>query len=310
MFKTGIHDMAHAPDFMRRPRDFIALDLYDGYAGIDRDDFQEQAIGRVAVAGGAFKKTHKNRFDEFDDACFSLIRKHISSAAKENISVHDIAISDGRTTLPFFTYLSGMYGDILSFLASDYAAHFRAVYDPQNPARRIILDAQNRMIQMIVPPFVFNVVCAENAFIYPVNFLLRRYFKKTWAKGLREKYIAAPQNFNVREILLLCRECRDLMHDTRFTFDTYDVLSGPRPAHDIIRAMNILNPSYFAPEKMAQVVNNISESLNLGGLLITGSNGAGGSPVNGGAFQKTPDGFKKLAHFGQGSAVESLILKA
>ncbi|MBN8520999.1 MAG: hypothetical protein J0L77_03770 [Alphaproteobacteria bacterium] len=310
MLKTGIYTPDQTPSFSGRPRAFIALDLYDQFSGNPELEmlFQEQAIGRVAVANGSFKKTHLNRFDEFDEICRGIIIRHVP--VQNSVSVHDMAVSDGRTSVPFFEFLSGHYGQSLSFLASDYSPGFKAVYDPADSNKRLILDHQNRLIQIVAPPFVFQVVCPESGLFYPVNRLYRHYIQKKWAQNLYQSYLRSPSLFQTKDILILCRACQNLTHDSRFSFDTYDVLSGIRGTQQIIRAMNILNISYFAPDQMAQAVSHICGALAPGGLLITGSNGDGGTDVRGGVYKKTESGMIKIHDFSGGSPAESLILQA
>lgn len=310
MLKTGIYTPDQTSSFLKQPRAFIALDLYDQFSGTPDQEmlFQEQAIGRVAVANGSFKKTHLNRFDEFDNICRDIIMRHVP--LQHHVSVHDMAVSDGRTSVPFFEFLSGQYGQSLSFLASDYSPGFKAVYDPADSNKRLILDHQNRLIQIVAPPFVFQVVCPENGLFYPVNRLYHHYIQKKWVQNLYQSYLRSPSLFQTKDILILCRACRNLMHDPRFSFDTYDVLSGIRGEHHIIRAMNILNASYFPPDQMAQAVRHICGALAPGGLFITGSNGDGGTDVTGGVYQKTSVGIIKIHDFSGGSPVESLILQS
>lgn len=312
MIKLGIHSQAQLkPENLYGffgKRKFVALDLYDGYQGTPEEvaKFQEYAIGRLAVSNGSFKKTHTARFNDFDAQAFRSIQEFFSPDSTLNI--HDMAVSDGRTSVPFFEALSGVYADNLEFLASDYAAEF-CVVRQEGRHRRIILDAQGNLIQFTCPPFVFNVVCPENAFVYPVNFILRKICQKVFAEKLQKEFKQNPENFVSEKLLLLCPECKNLLKDKRFTFKSLDILSGPIGTHHVIRAMNILNTSYFEPEILVRAVKNIFDSLEEGGLLITGSNVESGSLVNGGVYRKQNGTFKTLFESGSGSPVKNILMQ-
>ena len=76
---------------------------------------------------------------------------------------------------------------------------------------------------------------------------------------------------------------------------------------NIMRVMNVLNPSYFSKNELSIIINNIYVALTMDGLFITGSNQNPGSIVDGGIYQKTIKGFKQLAISGNGSSVATLI---
>jgi hypothetical protein len=312
MYKTGIYKKEQlTPEQLFSKsgrRKFIALDLYESYIGSieERDRFQEQAIGRLAMTNGSFKKTHKNRFNDFDKKALSTIGElypedHI-------LKVHDLAISDGRTTVPFFNVLGQGYQLNLEFLASDYAAEFVSL-QRKGTKRRIILDKNDNVIQYIWPPFVFNKVWPELGLYYPVNFIVRRALVWRLAEKAKRDFKKHPEQFVKKEILLLCEECKAVMEDPRFTFRAYDLLAGPSGYHHVIRAMNILNDSYFTPEQMRVAVANIASSLAEGGILITGSNEEGGTEVRGGIYRKNGKHFDALFETGGGSPARAYILK-
>ncbi|MFM8454083.1 MAG: hypothetical protein ACKOAD_03755 [Gammaproteobacteria bacterium] len=77
---------------------------------------------------------------------------------------------------------------------------------------------------------------------------------------------------------------------------------------DAIRAMNVLNISYFSNDEFSQVMRNLYEVLTENGLLITGSNQEAGTLVNGGIYQKAGGGFLKIFNSGEGSPIESILL--
>lgn len=96
--------------------------------------------------------------------------------------------------------------------------------------------------------------------------------------------------------------------DKRFRLGQHDLLQPFKEQACIIRAMNVLNPSYFSETEFAQVIRNLYEGLRENGLLITGSNQEAGTIVNGGIYQKNGNGFSKILNSGEGAPIESLLL--
>jgi chemotaxis methyl-accepting protein methylase len=90
----------------------------------------------------------------------------------------------------------------------------------------------------------------------------------------------------------------------------HNVLNKLTENYNIVRAMNILNTSYFSTDEFKIVLKNIYQALKENGFFITGSNQDANSLVHGGLYQKTPKGFKKLWQSGDGSPVDEMILKA
>jgi chemotaxis methyl-accepting protein methylase len=99
--------------------------------------------------------------------------------------------------------------------------------------------------------------------------------------------------------------------DHRFQLSEHDVLT-PLPrwtGRHVVRAMNILNRSYFGAEQIGLILSHVHDGLGEGGWLITGSNQDAGSQVHGGVYERTESGFRKVWGSGEGSPVEPEILR-
>jgi hypothetical protein len=109
--------------------------------------------------------------------------------------------------------------------------------------------------------------------------------------------------------LLLFAPCalRLARKDSRYTLGQHDLLQPFRSRYHVIRAMNVLNPSYFSDEEFSRVLKYIYEGLLSNGLFITGSNHEAGSPVNGGLYKKTSEGFERIWQSGNGSPMKGEI---
>jgi SAM-dependent methyltransferase len=292
---------------------FIALDLYnslDDLPQAERDKIQERMLGRFPIQNGTFKYTHARRFDDFDRLSLSAIAA--SFLAGQNIRVHDIGVSDGRTSCDFYGHLNLLYGERLDFLASDYTPYLY-VLKRKHSTRRLIIDEQDHILQIIIPPFVFNVVRPESMKLYSLNHLTGYLATITtfYTRPLLKAYKAGRPDIERTKLELLCRECRAcIAKKETFRFERYDVLSGPTNHCDIIRVMNVLNYCYFPEAQLRRAVENIVRSLNEGGLLITGSNLEQGTIVNGGIYKKNGDHMERLETSGKGSQVDALIVTA
>jgi chemotaxis methyl-accepting protein methylase len=312
MFKLGIYNKEQlVPSKLEgflNSRKFIALDLYNSLEDLPQaqiDKIQERMLGRFSVRNGILKHTHAHRFDDFDELSVSAIAANFS--AGQEIRVHDIAASDGRTSCALYDHLDSLYGERLDFLASDYAPYLYVLKRAQGTSR-LIIDDQQHILQIIAPPFVFIVVRAESIKLYPLNYLIRRLVTALYARPLLEGYKAGCPDIERTRLELLCRECcAYISKKENFRFDRYDVLSGPTERVDIIRAMNVLNCTYFSEVQLRKSIENIAQSLSEGGLFITGSNIQQGSIVNGGIYKKTKNRLEMIDISGKGSPVDALI---
>lgn len=291
-------------------RKLIALDLYNSLDHLPRaeiDKIQERMLWRFPVGNGVMKRTHARRFDDFDLLSISTISNNFPT--EQDIRVHDIGVSDGRTSCSLYNHLNQLYGERLDFRASDYAPSLY-VLKRTHSANRLIIDDQQHVLQIVTPPFVF--FAGPETKLYSLKPLIR--YLVTWvvtdlyARPLLENYNTGCSEIERTRLELLCHECRTYISKTsNFRFCSYDVFSGPTEHFDIIRAMNVLNYYYFPEEQLRKAVENIVQSLREGGLFITGSNIEPGTIVDGGIYKKTKTHLKKIKISGKGSQIDALI---
>jgi hypothetical protein len=96
-------------------------------------------------------------------------------------------------------------------------------------------------------------------------------------------------------------------NDNRFTLVRHNALDPLPRKYNVVRAMNLLNTSYFSPEQFRAIAKNIYNGLFDEGLFITGSNQEAGSVVDGGIYIRTENGFKNIYKSGKGSPVDAII---
>src|SRR5262249_6987307 len=226
------------------------------------------------------------------------------------IRAHDIGVSDGRTSCDFYHSLDTIYGRQLDFVASDFAPFLYVVRWKQS-ARRLILDDQDNVLQIISPPFVFNVFHPESKAFYPLNHFVRLLVTRSYVRPLLRKYKDCHPSIERTQLDLLCYECRiNIASKSNFRFERYDILSSPKELFNVIRAMNVLNLVYFSREKLTKAIANVIASLEQGGLFITGSNLEAGTIVNGGIYKKCDSRLEKIEVSGSGSQIDELIREA
>jgi len=283
MLKFGIHtleglraDLAGRPG--RRVRQ-VAIPLLSVIGDEpDSDKLRERVLLELADDRGAYKRTYRKRFDVFDEKAGELIRDRFSCDGP--LSVLDCGISDGRTAVDFFQTLAEAFYE-LKYLGTDYDPFVKAVRDG---AVTVVFSSKNEPIQLIRPPFVFNLkqIELERWSRYPVNRIL--------VGALRRRHVPAmlkqiEESHSGGTIALFSDLATKLAaHDQRFCLDSYDVLQSPPGRYDVIRMMNLLNPTYFSEAEFDRIITNVGSGLVDGGLFVIGSNQDAGTEVEGGIY--------------------------
>ena len=259
------------------------------------EGWAEQILFKYCDARGIYKRTYACRFDQFDAMAIDSLGQ--TFPASRPLTMHDIGVSDARTACDFFHKLAARFPH-LNYYASDYEPALMLLRSGKGGAV-VTLNKKGEAIEIVMPPFVFNLIKPENFLFYPINyafFLFARaiVLRRTLAKYRAGKITPSP-------LVLFCPEARDLAaSDGRFHLLEYDLLKPHAlPSRvDVVRVMNVLNSSYFDPQQLSIAVGHIFESLTVGGLLIVGSNDEAGTQVRGGIYRKLDQGFQTLAKSG------------
>lgn len=307
MLKTGIYNINQISE----------QNTYKGWLGGDQrisvtlypdilersnaEELAERILLLFTDERGAYKRTYANRFEQFDQKVLDLMPQYFASA--QELIVQDFGISDGRTAVDFFNKLSAVYPNLI-YYASDYNPN---IYVLEKGNLKVVLSHNDRVIEIVWPPFVFNAANPDRYKHYPLNRLLQIYVNKRLVQPLLQEYHAGK--IKARELQLFCPTALNLAkHDDRFNLGQYDVLQPCKATSHIIRAMNLLNVTYFTEPEFKQILRNMYAGLRMHGLLIVGSNQDTGSIVHGGIYQKTSTGFNLVWRSGYGAAIERLIL--
>jgi hypothetical protein len=314
MLKTGIHrrdqlSQSSVSTFFGKRR-FIAVTIYPELAADDRPDAPEllaHILRRFPGPDGTYKRTQRRRFEAFDTRLAELVAAGLP--ADGSCSVHDLAVSDGGTAVDLFERLAALDGIRLDYTASDLAPDVIAVAAPKGRLTAVLDPVTGRPLQVIRPPFVFNVEKRESAVLYPINRALLAVLLRTTVAGLVRRFVAADPTLVTSRVRLLAPDVlRLLRSDPRFRFVRHDILEPLPGRYDLVRAMNILNPAYFDEARLRTAISRIGAAVSRGGLLATGSNQDAGSTVDGAIYRREDGGFRRLWSSGTGSPVDALIL--
>jgi hypothetical protein len=299
MIKTGLYRIEQLSS-LQNTRGFfggtrrISITLYDKAAGIrDGEKWAERILSLFSDERGAYKRTYRRRFDDFD----TLAIRHIADAfdAGRALVVHDAGVSDARTACDFFHAVSARFHN-MTYYASDCEPIVSVL---QLGNIKVTMNQKGRILEIVLPPFVFNTIKPENFRRYPINYLFFQIARNIWAP----RVLAAQRMGKIQpsSLSLFCADAIGLAkRDRRFRLLDHDLLAGapfPVPV-DVVRVMNVLNSSYFSDQDLARTVGRIFDSLGEDGLLVVGSNEEAGSQVRGAIYRKVNGGFAELARSG------------
>lgn len=257
---------------------------------------------------GIYKRTSAARFTEFDILTAETLRS-LTSAQLSNLSIHDVGVSSARTSVDLFTLLIEEFPN-LQYLATDYD---HKLYEVRSGRIRIVLSSKGAPIEITYPPFVFTPGRLESAF-YPLNHVIRKVLTRYKVDPILSEIGAEGRNSSElihRNIELFSPAALQLAEETsQFQLGQYDILTPLSESRNFtcIRAMNVLNPTYFSDDELSRILRNFHEAIAPGGLFIVGSNQEPESPVSGCIYRRTETSFDVIRQMGinkfLGSAVE------
>lgn len=303
MIKFGLYKVEQLSDHALQSFKNASITLYDQILDLpNAPQIAERILQRFADERGAYKRTYEKRFEDFDQKVISLLDKEF--APGHSLVIHDVAVSDARTSVDFFKALSQNYNNLL-YCASDYDPEVLVL---ESGHVKVTVSKTGKTLEIVCPPFVFNLIKKDNFFYYPINHIALFFVKHLLVNPLLQKYKLGQ--IQSRPIMLFCPQAQLLSNNnTQFKLGQHDLLK-PSPISEpltILRAMNVLNTSYFTKPEMQQAIKLIYKGLSENGFFITGSNQNKDSCVNGGVYQKHKGKFKKFWQSGSGSPVSQII---
>lgn len=306
MIRTGIYSLdqlkfATLKDVFGKEKN-ISINLYRQLNQIEnieeKSKYAELILNRFNSDRNVIKRTYKNRFNNFDNLSISKILEQ----NYKGISILDIAISDGRASC-YFLEQSITHLKNFIYTGSDIQINYYLNKKNAKSKSYVITDEEEEMIELVHPPFVWNLARTEGRFYFINNFLKNLFLKKTKKDLLKNKYKYQGK------IELIHPDFRNLIEKSNcFQIRNYNLFDEIPEKYNVIRAMNILHPGYFSKDQLFLIFNNLYNGLETGGLLIEGSNENEGTPVEGAIYKKCEKGFMLLIEPEKPSRIKELLL--
>ncbi|MGO9868410.1 MAG: hypothetical protein ACLPJY_12120 [Rhodomicrobium sp.] len=294
--------------FFGRRRKF-ALDLMADVDRLGSNSIKEAFIESITDGAGVYKRTYSGRFPAFDRQILACMA---SGHFPRPLRILDVAVSDGSTSVEFFNEIAAQITADFQFIATDRDAGFLILNRKASPDRRVIVSATGEIVQMVWPPFVFSGGKRDNATIFLINTMIWPYALRCAQRLVSQWKEKAPE-LEVRELVFACKPFRDLLAaDSRLAFKAWNIATDwPGDPVHCIRAMNILNPSYFSKDQFNSIIRNLMANLVEGGLLAIGSNEGPESEVDGAIYRLEGGRLAELISSGAGArcryAIKSLL---
>jgi len=306
MIRTGIYNLrqfnpAALKDVFGKEKN-ISIEVYSQlnqvYDSQLKEGYAEIVLNRFNSSNNVIKRTYRNRFNSFDDIVIEMIQNLGISSPR----IHDLAISDGRASYYFLEKIQNRFHDV-EYHASDLIISYTIHKKKSESSSYIVTDDNLNIIEITVPPFVWNYARKEGK-LYFLNNLLKAYFKRKFYKLIIRKQLKFRKTLPVVDYgfkSLLDKSDKNKLLN-------YNIFEKSHCRYNVIRAMNILHFGYFNPEQLKTVLDNIYESLLPDGILIEGSNEDAGSPVEGAVYRKTCKGFDLIISSDKPSRISDMVL--
>lgn len=285
----------------RRPLKNASISLYEEACNQENaDTLVERILFTFSDERGAYKRTYSKRFEVFDEQVCEMLRENFDGAS--SLTFHDAGVSDGRTAVDFFRKVNNFFPKV-HYTASDYDPIIHIV---EKGHLKIAVSDSGRLLEILWSPFVFNMMKRDAYLYFPLNHIIKNILYYCRVVPLLKSY--KKGKILSKKIRLFSPAAINLEKENKkFHLCKYNLLFPMEKKYNVIRAMNVLNPSYFSNQQFGEIINNIYASLEDDGIFITGSNQDADTLVDGGVYKKVATGFKGLMVSGKGSPIHNCI---
>jgi hypothetical protein len=272
----------------------------------EQESLEREFFSSLRLRNGTYKFTYARRLDDVNELLLPLL------PAARPLEVMDVAVSSGISTLEWVQRLEGagvahrmVAGDLTvnAFLVSR-GRHLHALVDDTG------YPLQYEIFARALPaPTGRRLRVRYFAPLWLIERTLAARFARLRAECLQSPagQVAAAGGVTCRRITLVSPRLRptdnlEVVED--------DVLGGWRGRRfHVLRAANILNRAYFAPELLTRALANLRARLLPGGLLVVcRTNEAGANHAT--VFRLQADRtLAVVARLGDGSEIEDLALE-
>ena len=249
----------------------------------------KEVVSAMQLNNGTFKTTTQNRFDDLDEKLLA----NMASKKDQSLLIHDMAVSDGVTSLQLFERLE-KNGFQFKLTASD---HYNKV-----------------MIDKRWGGLIKRVYDTDGLFLNGAWFRIfadhKLSGKFSFSQKLGERFKRKTRNeAKEKEILLINPSLRFSEAFAKIDFEDYDIFNFKvDQPFDVVRSMNILNRKYFSDEQLTKAIERIYHSMAPGALLLVGKTDKETGVNDASFFTKTASGFEEIEGVNDGSEVKDLVL--
>ena len=222
----------------------------------------ERIINSLVLANGVGKTTYKGRH-------IDILRKIVASddfiIPNNSIRVLDIPSSVGISSMDMHKILKEKYRIDKYMMADQF---FTLLYDRQ---RGCIYDLEKNLLQVKFSGKFFSLYrphTTGDSFGFIAKIFL---FPFELMSNIYKKRYAFKEGDSVEELLLLHPEAEAMVSRGEMTYQKMDVFSKIPDKYDLILTFNLLQKNYFPENLINQGVDNLTEALEEGGLLVIGS---------------------------------------
>lgn len=149
-------------------------------------------------------------------------------------------MSDGRTYIDFFTKVNVLFPKI-QFTASDFNPTIKIL---EKERLKVALTESNQLLEITYSPFIFNMVKRDSYRHYPLNHIIRKFIEFFLVTPLIKSYLKGT--VKAKRFFLFTPSAVNLeKKNQHFNLSQHDVLNPFKEKYTFIRAINVLNQSYF-----------------------------------------------------------------
>jgi len=234
-------------------------------SGNERKLFSEQfdaIIDNLVMKNGVKKTTYSKRSNSIVSVVLNEKKCRIE---KDKLKVLDMPSSVGTSSLDIYEMLSQHY-EISSYVLGDL--YFKIYYDEE---RACVYDEEGNLLQTKLRKQFFEInrpLTSGDGYSIMTHCLLLPVHLMSWY--LRRKY---PYRVDAHyyPVLLLHPDVERRLNDGIFGIRKIDVFENINEQFDMIISFNLLQKNYFPEKLIRRGVENLTNALNEGGLLIMGN---------------------------------------
>jgi len=317
MYKFGIwryDDLANSRTILGKTRQYSYALLKTPVPATPADLARfETVIRNVRLSSGIWRTTYRSRFDDLDAVAQRVLERTFSE--DRTLDLHDLGASDGLLSIDWAERVHATFPQS-RMTASDVILYFtEAVW---SSGETYILEPSSRPIQYTRPPFVVSIDVPERV-VYPLNQLARAWGRRRledlrlcsaevrW-NGVPDEQVITCGGWTFQQIPLVHPAVLSYARNGRFRVMPADAFSPLPSKYDVVRVMNLYQPTVFPPGKIHESLRAILGNITEGGILIAGRTIEGeGQRNDASIFQKSRGRVRVLEKLSKGFEFEHFV---